>query len=269
MNIYYLGPQGSYSHILTQRVFSQDTLVPLSSFTDIVAQIMQELGAVGILGIENSTSSSVHESVDLVFNNDLTIIGEASMRIGLCLIGKKGSAIGDISDVYSHSQALAQCKQYIADHDFHPHETVSTTAAAQHVIQSSDTTDAALAGAQAVTPDLMILDRDIEDTHHNMTRWIFVARLPFDLLHKKDKMTVIFRIKHVPGSLVRVLQAIAKQNGNLTKIESRPVPGTDWEYEFWVDIEFAEGNQERLITALQKVTSHLRVVGVYKKGEMV
>lgn len=267
MNIYYLGPKGSYSEIVAKKVFTtgEHTLVPVGEFTDVVGHVEQE--GMGILGIENSISSSVHESVDMLFQSDVCIIGEVSMNIELHLGGMKSASFTDITDVYSHTQALAQCSTFIKENNFNMHKTSSTASAMEKVLASNDISKAAIGGKASIEEKgLSIVVEHIGNTKQNMTRWVIISKNPKSLSQPINKVTYVFRVKHEPGSLVAVLKSIADAKGNMTKIESRPVPGSDWEYEFWVDVEIPEKSLSFINTAISQSTLTNRSIGAYQKG---
>jgi len=266
MNIYYLGPTGSYSEILAKKEFSDQTRISVSSFEHVGEAVLKNKDAIGILGIENSSSSSVHTNVDMIFNTKLFIIGEATMNIRLHLIGPKGTKIEDVKEVYSHPQALAQCTEFIQKHSFIARPIESTTAAVKLIADKNDKNIAAIASLQSVKHDLEIIQENIANHQNNMTRWVFVSRIQNSTINHANKLTVIFTVKHEPGSLVNVLQKISDAQGNLTRIESRPVPGSDWEYQFWIDVEIPEGSIETFENILKKVTHRYRMVGAYKRG---
>jgi prephenate dehydratase len=269
MNIYYLGPVGSYSEIVAKKIFTTEEhiLVPTDGFADVVEHVRED--GMGILGIENSISSSVHESVDALFQSDIYIIGEVSMNIELHLGGMKDASFTDITDVYSHTQALAQCSLFIKENNLTIYNSSSTAAAIDEVLRLHDTSKAAIGGKASIEEKgLTIVAEHIENTNHNMTRWVIISKNPESLLHPINKVTYAFRVKHEPGSLVAVLKSIADAKGNMTKIESRPVPGSDWEYEFWVDVDIAEGSLETIETSLAFESLTHRRIGAYQKGAL-
>lgn len=266
MNIYYLGPSGSYSEIVAKNEFSDQTLISVASFEKVVENVLEDKNAVGILGIENSSSSSVHTNVDMIFNNNLFIIGEATMSIRLHLIGLMGTNTQDVKEVYSHPQALAQCTEFIQKHSLIMRPIESTTAAVELISKKNDKTIAAIASSQSVKSGLTIIQKNIANHENNMTRWVFVTSAQNTQVSHANKLTIIFTVTHEPGSLVNVLQKIAHAQGNLTRIESRPVPGSDWEYQFWIDVEIPEGSKETFEDILKHVTHKYRMVGAYMRG---
>ncbi len=267
MKKYYLGPQGSFSHSAIREIAPHDDLVPLSSFGDIVSHVLLENKTQGLIGVENTNSSSVHESIDLVFNNDIHIVAEVFLEISLHLVGIPEATLGDAKEVYSHPQAFAQCGQVIKQHNLKMVPIASTAQAVQEISRLNDKSKMALAGVDALTgTNVHIVKRSIADVPSNMTRWVMISQFPKALSETDNKMTILFQVKHEPGSLVRVLSAIAKKKGNLTKIESRPVPGSSWEYAFWIDLVIPEGSSQEFIELLSQETREHRIVGIYKKG---
>lgn len=268
MNIYYLGPKGSYSYSMLQKIYPNENLLPLPTFAHIVSAVMKEEGSIGLLGIENSISSSVHESIDLLFQNELCIVAEAAMDIQLHLIGPKNATLSDVKEVFSYYQAIAQCSSFIEKNALIVHETPSTMAAVHEVDTLQDKSKAAIAGRGALAgTDLDIIEEQIANSSHNMTRWVLVSKKPITVSKKINKLTVIFKVTHEPGSLVKVLQAVAREKGNMSKIESRPVPGSDWEYLFWIDVEIPEGAIGIFKALFKKETLWYRLVGMYEKGQ--
>ena len=267
MNIFYLGPAGSYSEIIAKKMFSSadNFLVPVQTFIEIVEWVEQ--GGMGLLGIENSISSSVHESVDAVFQSQVYIVGEGLMNIDLFLGGSENSTIKNITNVYSHPQALAQCSEFIKNHRLTTHKTSSTASAVDEVEKSQDSSKGAIGGISSIKEKGMkIIAKNIGNTNHNMTRWVIISRSPVSLYKPINKVTYAFCVKHETGSLVRVLQSIADAKGNMTKIESRPVPGSNWEYEFWVDVEIPDDTLDIIDVAISENTLTHRRIGAYKKG---
>jgi len=268
MNVYYLGPSGSYSHTLIQKLFPNEEAVPCRTFAEIVQYVQKDQKSYGLLGIENSISSSVHENIDLFFTHNLYIVGEACMNITLNLIGLEGATLPDIKTVYSYPQALSQCSGFIKKHAVKVIETTSTTAAVEEVDTLQNKTVGAIAGLESIVgTELVALKEHIGNDSHNMTRWVVISQEAHSRDEMTNKMTIIFKVKHEPGSLVRVLQAIADHAGNLSKIESRPVAGSNWEYEFWVDIEVPDGSAQVFENLMQNEALSFRVVGAYRKGK--
>jgi len=269
MNIYYLGPKGSYSEVAAKKIFSKKDykLISVDEFIDVVEKTKAD--GIGILGIENSITSSVHTSVDYMFASKINIIGEVMMNIDLYLGAKKNVKLREIKRVLSHPQALLQCSSFIDEHSFQKNKTSSTAAAITQVLDSNDLKSAAIGDAESLKKSgLEILAKNIGNWQKNMTRWIIISKDKKSLERPINKTTYIFKVLHESGSLVKVLTAIASAGGNMTKIESRPVAGSDWEYEFWVEVEVENRKLIALDKAINENTLNFRKIGAYKKGKL-
>lgn len=271
--IYYLGPEGSFSDILVSQLFPAGfELVLCSSFREIAAKLREDPSAVGVLGIENSNSSDVHESIDIMFEERFKILGEASLKIRMNLIGLKGASLEEIREVYSHPQAILQCADFIRERGLDAHATESTSAGKRLIVSMGDKSKATIGSAALAEGDnVEILAADIATVTQNMTRFICVSptyQLIDTLNTKTDKLTYIFQLKHEPGSLAQVLSELAKRRVNLTKIQSRPIPGTDWEYDFWIDMEIPHTTEREVSQILDDFASNYTLLGAYEKGRV-
>lgn len=267
---YYLGPQGSFSYRVLGHIAPDGTYIPQDSFADIVQSLMHKKNSRGLLPVENTNSSSVHECIDLLYVHPLHIVGEAYMKIRLGLWGMPGTRIADARFIYSHPQAIAQCAPFLKEYPaLQTVETRSTSEAVRIVSEKGDNLHIAIAGNDAIEQNTRIaMIYRLDSLPENTTRWLILSTSSETALQHADKMTVIFRVPHVPGSLVTMLSRIAEHGGNLTKIESRPVPGTNWEYAFWVDIEIPSGTHSEFGTLFSRHASTHRVVGLYQRGSI-
>jgi prephenate dehydratase len=271
--IYFLGPEGSFSDILVNQLFRTGfEPVLCSSFREVATKLREDPSAVGVLGIENSNSSDVHESIDIMFEERFKILGEASLKIRMHLIGLTGARLGGIREVYSHPQAILQCADFIRERELAAHATESTSAGKQLIVSMGDSSKATIGSvALAEGDNVEILAADIATVTQNMTRFICVSPTTqvMDSLNKKiDKLTYIFQLKHEPGSLVQVLSELAKRRVNLTKIQSRPIPGSDWEYVFWIDMEIPHTTEREVSRVLEEYASNYTLLGAYEKGRI-
>jgi len=274
MKVYFLGPEGSYSHIITKKILNKEKyeLVSCNSFLEVVNNTLFNKQSLGILPIENSITSDIHENIDFLFKNDFYILHEGFLKINLHLIGLQQATIVDIKNIYSHMRALAQCTEFIKKYNLIPYQIESTSAAKETILQLHKKENAGIGSNESVTDGkLKIIEHNIENDHFNMTRFVFISlEQHFSLSPLKNKTTIIFTLPHAPGSLAQLLTYIAKRNFNLTKIESRPIPGTSWEYQFWIDIESIHGDFqiEELEKIMKKNTISYKIVGVYQKGKV-
>lgn len=271
--IYYLGPSGSFSQIIVNKTNTGNNAVPCANFAEIVKNVIKNNDAVGILPIENSITSSVHENMDYLFKEDLRIISEAYLKIHLNLLGLKNTNIANITQVYSHPQALAQCAKYISQKNFSM-KNADSTASAKKIIISENDQHSAVIGGKELTQDgqLIILDEDISDEKLNITRFLFVASDQDNQVPGvKNKASIMLTIPHKPGSLAKILTELANAKFNLTKIESRPIPTSTWEYQFWLDIENEKNvnlDEQILSDILKKNTRTYKLIGIYPSGNI-
>lgn len=268
--VFYLGPKGSYSYIITEKVFGTHELAACDSFADIVKNTLRDADAVGVLPIENSITSNIHENMDNLFRENLTIIAEAYLKIRLNLIGFKNAAPEDVKKVYSHQKALSQCKQYIVRHNFTTQQTESTSSAKNLIIEINDKRVAVIGSEElADDPKLKILAKDIGDEKYNITRFAFVSFKQSEA--GGNKASVMFSVPHKPGTLAKMLTEFSKAGFNLVKIDSRPIPATSWEYQFWVDLENKDNKniEEKFLSGILKRNANTyKIIGIYQSGKL-
>jgi len=271
MNLYYLGPQGSYSSIVAHKAFAESFYAhtPVENLRTILAHVQTDKEGIGIVPIENSITSNVHESMDYLFETDLKIIGEARLKITLHLIGRTGTELSKVTKVYSHPQALHQCSAFLQEHKIDTEEVVSTAAGQRHVLAQSGAEEALIgSGELAKREELEILADDLGNVQNNVTRFLFVGHKDIAQEETEQKRaTFTFRVKHEAGALVDVLNKLAAAGANLTSIESRPIPGSDFEYKFWIDVEAHSQSIDDITAVIKKNTAEHRVLGVYPKGD--
>jgi chorismate mutase/prephenate dehydratase len=271
-NVYYLGPEGSFSDTLVKKVLGRTAHLEMcSSFTEVAEKTKNQTDSVGVLCVENSISSDVQECMDIMFHDKLRILGEAYLIIKMDLIGLKGATLEGIKEVYSHPQGIMQCSEIIKNNNWAVHKTNSTAEGKQIILEKNDFTKAAIGSPQLLNDlGVILLAEDIANVKHNMTRFIFVSNKDMimkELSKNSNKLTYILQLKHEPGSLATLLSELAKEKVNLTKIQSKPIPGTDWEYSFWIDMEIPFSSQEKVDSILSKNTVEFISLGAYEKGK--
>jgi prephenate dehydratase len=264
------GEPGAYSEIAALVYFDREvTVVPKQTFAQVFDAVDCGETVYGIIPIENSLTGSIHDNYDLLLSRDLIITGEIKLRIAHNLLAVPGAEIGDIRRVYSHPQALSQCKDYLAGLD--GVEAVSaddTAGAARRVSEALRKDEAAIASEQAALDyGLTILKGNIESNHKNFTRFLVLSR---ELAGRAEdaKTSIVFSTRDIPGALFKSLSVFALRDINLLKIESRPIPGSPWEYMFYLDFEGDVRDEviRRAIGHLEEITSYLKVLGSYPKG---
>jgi chorismate mutase / prephenate dehydratase len=271
----YQGTEGAYGHEAAVRHFGVErrpvAFKAFRSFRETADAVQRGDALRGVLPIENSTAGSVNEVYDLLFGLNLAVVGEEMLEVRHCLLGVPGATVDGLTTVHSHPQALAQCSEFLAEH--HAWESVvatNTAVAAKQVAQRADPAHAAIASAEAADRHgLVILSRDISNQAFNFTRFLIVAAVPqeCDPLHDA-KVSLVFGTKHERGALVRCLNILADEGVSLTKLESRPKPGTAWEYVFYVDVEghLTEPRMQSALAGLAQATQFLRVLGCYPRA---
>lgn len=270
MSIYYLGPNHSFSHNVAQQAFGHraDELMSLPSFADIFERVLGEPSSLGIIPIENSITSDVHENVDSIFQHDIRIAGEAYLKLHLVLIGLVHSSLKTINKVYSHPKVLEQCRSFLRLNRLIGIPVRSTSEAMQILLDSGDENSGIIgAGALATSDKVTVLAEGLTSAERNLTRFVYISQTlgTYDP-NTKLKMTITFMIKHQPAALANMLQYLGATGANLTKIESRPIPDSDWEYNFWIDLLAPSGTSEQIITTVRHHTLEYRLVGAYKPG---
>ena len=240
------GRAGAYAHEAACRLFPGGPLPRfVSSFAEVFAAVEEGSADYGVVPVENSSTGSVHEVYDLMMQSQFSIAAAAELPVQHCLLGIRGADPAALRTVYSHPQALSQCSAYLAARGLEVRPYSNTAAAAEMVAAAGDPHMGAV--ASRVAGDLYnldILDENIQNVSENTTRFLAISSrltLPPDA----DRISLIFTLPHVTGSLYRTLARFAMQGLNLTKLESRPVKNGEFEYAFYLDFE---GNLGRAAT---------------------
>lgn len=269
------GGLGAYHGIAAENFFGEEVeIVPCITFRDIFTTIKKEPNTIGIIAIENTIAGSLLGNYDLLKENKLPIAGEYKQRISHCLAALPGQTIHDIKEVESHPIALMQCTEFldtllgvrIIEHE-------DTALAAKDVAEKHLSTTAAICSTKAAEIyGLNILARGIETNKHNFTRFLIIAN-PWvvDELQKGEvlnKSSIVFTTPHSEGSLSKVLSVFSFYGINLTKIQSLPIIGREWEYQFYVDLTFSDLTRyKQSLQAIRPLTSELKLLGEYPNGK--
>ena len=263
------GEPGAYSESAVFQFFgSKVEAKPCRDFLEVFEAVKQDQVSAGVVPVENSIEGSINQNYDLFFNYDLKVCGEVIVRIAHCLIVNPGIKIEQIKAVYSHPQALAQCRKYLEKMKWEIIPAYDTAGSVKIIKDQSITTTAAIASQHAAELNSMeILERDIADNKDNFTRF-FVLSFEDANPTGKDKTSIIFSAKHEPGSLYNALGEFAKRNINLTRIESRPTKKTAWEYNFYLDFDGHRTEQKcvEVLEALKKHAIFVKILGSYPKA---
>ena len=272
MNVAIQGEPGSNSHLATQGLLGSVNLLPCTLSVEVFEALTQTRRAdAAVLPIENSLHGAVADHSDLLLQHGVVIVAELSLRIRHALIAVPGTHLADVRQVLSHPVALSQCRRFFAARPgVHATPFYDTAGAVKHLMETRDTTAAAIAAPIAAEVyGAQILATDLEDDPQNFTRFFLLAR-PENAASLRpanapiDKMSVAFNLPHRPGSLVEALQRLAAAGADLTRIESRPVPGRPWEYTFFVDLRLpAPDAADAVLAALSEVCSSVTELGRY------
>jgi len=263
------GEKGAYSEEAALKYFGDKTKAkPCRSLQQVFDSVRRKSVDFGIVPAENSIEGSVNQTYDLLLESPLKICGEIKIRISHCLLALPGTKPKDLKVVYSHSQALAQCAQFLETLHVETEPTYDTAGSAKMIRERQLHGAGAIASERAAEAyDLAILQRNIEDYPENFTRF-FIIGWEDASATGKDKTSVVFGTTHTPGSLHKALSELATRKINLTKIESRPVRTTPWEYHFFVDFAGHRTDHEcaEALEALKKSTTFLKVLGSYQSA---
>jgi len=269
------GYEGSFHQVAAEQYFGKDVqVITCATFRELVrvASSQQESEG-GVMAIENSIAGSILPNYNLLQQSDLRVVGEIYLQISQNLLVNPGVKLEDIREVHSHHMALLQCIDYLERRpNWKLVETEDTALSAKHLMQHRSRHTAAIASKLAAHLfGLDILAPDIQTMKNNYTRFLILQRQDSAVtVEQPDKASVNFHTDHSRGSLARVLSTIADGGINLSKLQSSPIPGSEWEYSFHADMEFEDmGQFERVIEAMRPLTAALKVYGIYKKGRTV
>ena len=270
MRVAFQGEAGAFSEAAAvQLLGEQISTVPRLTFDAAFRAIAEGAADALLVPVENSLAGSVVRVYDLLLESDLTITAETILPIELHLIASPGSSLADIRAVSSHPMALAQCERFFSAHPQCQRAPAEDTAGSvREVLARGDKSHAAIAGRRAAEHyHGVILAERIQDNAENFTRFVLL-RTPADAACENPcdarKMSIAMRLAHRPGALLASLEPFSRHGVNLLKIESRPIHGRPWEYQFFLDVETDVAPRlEDALSEVRKATSDLRVLGLY------
>lgn len=235
-NIACQGVEGAYSGVTANKIFPDSPIKFYTQFEDVFEAVNKGEAVFGVIPVENSTAGSVHESYDLIMKYRFYVVGAYDLKIEHCLCAKEGTKYEDITDIYSHPQALAQCSNFVKNFDFTGVNYSNTAAAAKFVAESSKKNIAVICSELAAKKyGLKILKRNVQNNNNNRTRFIVISK-KLIISRGADKISLIFSTADKTGSLYRVLGRFSMAGLNLTKLESRPIENANFNYHFYVDV---------------------------------
>ncbi len=269
VKVAFQGERGAYSESAVYTFFGDETEVkPCRDLTEVFESVDKQEVPVGVVPIENSLEGSVNQTYDLFLTHNLKVSGEIIIRISHCLIANPSTSLKVVKTVYSHPQALAQCRSFLErlGTDLIP---TYDTAGSVKMLKEKELKDAAAVASEKAAEiyGMKILAREIEDTPTNYTRFFVISKNDAPITGK-DKTSIIFAASHTPGALYHALGEFAKRDINLAKIESRPTKQKAWEYNFYLDFEGHrnEKNCTAALKALEEYATFIKILGSYPKA---
>lgn len=231
------GVEGAYSQNACDKLFSLPNIMYFNSFSGVFQAVESGLCRYGILPIENSTAGSVNEVYDLMKKHNFYIVRSIKLRIDHNLLAKKGTKLSDIKEIYSHQQALDQCSEFLKSLKGVKITVCENTAVAAKFVAESERNDVAAISSKncAELYSLSVLSNTVQNNDNNYTRFICISK-SLEIYPGADKVSMMFSIAHKPGTLYNVVSRFSTLGLNLTKLESRPMPGKDFEFLFYFDL---------------------------------
>jgi prephenate dehydratase/chorismate mutase len=258
------GEHGAYGEVASRKLVPAGAYIPCLEFIDVFRGVEEGQFDLGVVPVENSLEGAVTQVNDLLTTTDLKVVGEVKVDVNHCLLATEATDYREIRVVYSHPQALAQCRDFLMRNKLEPRPYYDTAGAAKMLARENPKAAAAIASALcAELYDLEIIKEGIEDGPSNSTRFLLLARDA--MAGKKEKTSIIFAVAHEAGQLFGVLQLFAEANINLTRISSMPLRSDPSNYSFFLDFE---GSQEdahvaQVLDRVHKMTISLKNLGSY------
>ena len=269
------GELGSFHDITARHCFEGDQLqiICCSTFEDVIQNMKQDPTVIGIMAIENTIAGSLLHNYELLRESGMTVVGEYKTHISHCICALPGQSLDELSEVHTHPVALMQCQHYLSRHqNLKMVEAEDTAGSAKEIAEKGLTGVAAICHADAAAMyGLEVLENHIEDNPHNYTRFLIMSDpRKADFLraqNEADKASIVFSLPHEEGSLSQVLSILSFYKINLTKIQSLPIIGEEWEYLFYVDVTYDDLTRYRQsIDAITPLTRDLIILGEYQSA---
>lgn len=266
------GERGAFSHEAASRLAPSDPrILPCRTFEDLFDAVARGDADLGVVPVENTLAGSVQRNLDLLVAHTLHAVAETRVHIGLCLVVPPGRTLDQVCSAASHPVALQQCHGFFRDHPaVAPVVAYDTAGSVRDLMHGQVEYDAAIGSSLAA--ELYggeVLLAGIEDDPHNYTRFLAVAREPVEPPEAEAKTSLAFTVRHRPGSLYEALGVFARRGVDLTRIESRPIPGSPWEYRFYADLRgVPAAEQLSCVDELRGLAADVRVLGCYREAGM-
>ena len=266
------GGYGAFHEIAAHHFFAGEEIeiIPRRTFRDMVSTLKDRRSDFGIMAIENSLAGSIIPNYNLIINTSMHITGEIYLRIKQNLVALPGVKISDLREVYSHPMAILQCQDFFDDlPGIRLIESIDTALSAEEIAKKGLKDTGAISSRLAAEKyGLEILAKSIETNKMNYTRFLILAENGIVIPPEEvNKASIFFTVAHKFGSLSKILTILSYYEINLAKIQSMPIPGKDWEYMFYVDVEIIDYPMyQKSLEAIKPFTPSLGILGEYKKG---
>ena len=267
------GYEGSFHQVAARTIFGKDVaVVPCATFSALINKAENKKESAGaIMAIENSIAGSILPNYNLLLRSTLKVTGEVYLSISQNLLVNRGVKLSDIKEVHSHPMALLQCLDYLEKNNWKLVESEDTALSAKQLQLHRSKHVAAVASKLAAELfNLDIIGPDIQTQKNNYTRFLVLERavdVVEDML--ANKASIYFQTNHTKGVLAKVLTQIAKHDVNLTKLQSMPIPGSNFKYGFFADMEFDKRKKlDQVLDSIKELTNNIKIFGVYQKGNM-
>jgi chorismate mutase/prephenate dehydratase len=269
VKVAFQGERGAYSESAVYTFFGASADVkPCRDLAEVFESVDKQEAQFGVVPVENSLEGSVNQTYDLFLTYNLKVRGEVIIRISHCLIANPNTSLETVKTVYSHPQALAQCRSFLERLGSELIPAYDTAGSVKMLKEKRLKEAAAIASEKAAEIyGMKVLAREIEDTPTNYTRFFVISKNDSPMTGR-DKTSIIFAATHTPGALYYALGEFAKRDINLTKIESRPTKQKPWEYNFYLDFEGhrTEENCAAALKALEKSALFIKILGSYPRA---
>ena len=262
------GIEGAYSQIACDSIFKSPSIMYFKSFDNVFKAVESGMCQYGILPIENSTAGSVNTIYDLMLRHNFSIVRSARLKVSHNLLAKYGTKLSDVKEIFSHEQAINQCAGFLASMKGVKVTVVENTAVAAKMVEESEDPGVAALSSRfcAEHYGLQTLQANVQDQDNNYTRFICISTKP-EIYPGADRTSFMMIISHKPGSLYNVLSKFYALGINLRKLESRPLPGREFEFMFYFDIESSvyAPEMEKLFLDLESESEEFRYLGTYNE----
>lgn len=260
------GVEGSYSQLACEKLFSAPSIMFFNSFESVFSAIDNGLCRYGVLPLENSTAGSVNKIYDLMMHYDFSIVRSTRLKVDHSLLANRGAKLSEIREIFSHEQALNQCEGFLKTlGDVSITACENTALAAKKVFESRRMDVAAVSSLScAEIYGLDCLRESVQDQGNNYTRFICISK-SLEIYPGADKTSIMMVLPHKPGSLYKVLARFFALSINLIKLESRPLPNSDFEFMFYFDLDTSIYSEQfiQLICSLESISSEFKYLGSY------